>query len=152
LAAADSRDSAAAAEWLTNALSADSFWQHTPDESFYHVILQGCTVSGGLKALAEPAGAIGRSDIIAERPGERYLIIDVKSGKKEGRTESGLKKEPAKASKEALTQIMKDDCAGPTDQGQGRRDRRHFRGRIRPKRRQSRFCDRRPYEKLKPAV
>jgi hypothetical protein len=73
--AVDSRDSVAVAEWFANVLSAVSFYQHTPDESFYHVILQGCLVSGGLKVLAELAGAIGRSDIIVERQGERYLII-----------------------------------------------------------------------------
>jgi hypothetical protein len=66
--AADSRDSVAAAERFANVLSAVTFRQHTPDESFYHVILQGCLVSGGLKVLAELAGAMGRSDIIAERP------------------------------------------------------------------------------------
>jgi hypothetical protein len=112
--AVDSRDSVAVAEWFTNVLSAVSFYQHTPDESFYHVILQGCLVSGGLKVLAELAGAMGRSDIIVERPGERYLIIELKYRKKEeGHTESDLKKELAKASKGALEQIVKNDCAGP---------------------------------------
>ncbi|MDR1086564.1 MAG: hypothetical protein LBP22_17325 [Deltaproteobacteria bacterium] len=71
--AADSRDSAT--ERFADVLSAVTFRQHTPGESFYHVILQGCLVSGGLKLLAELAGAVGRSDIIAERPGERCLII-----------------------------------------------------------------------------
>ncbi|MDR1086563.1 MAG: hypothetical protein LBP22_17320 [Deltaproteobacteria bacterium] len=33
--------------------------------------------------------------------------------KKEGHSESDLEKEPAKASKEALKQIVKNGCAGP---------------------------------------
>ncbi|MDR1084065.1 MAG: hypothetical protein LBP22_04205 [Deltaproteobacteria bacterium] len=53
--AVDDLDSGAVIERLTNALSAVSFYQHTPDESFYHVILQGCPVSGGLKLPAELA-------------------------------------------------------------------------------------------------
>jgi hypothetical protein len=54
--AVDSRDSVAVAEWFANVLSAVTFCQHTPDESFYHAILQGCLVSGGLKVLVELAG------------------------------------------------------------------------------------------------
>ncbi|MDR1083683.1 MAG: hypothetical protein LBP22_02215 [Deltaproteobacteria bacterium] len=94
------------AEWVTNVLSAVSFCQHTPDESFYHVTLQGCLISGGLMVLAELAEAMGRSDIIVGRPSERYLIIELRYRKKEeGHTESDLKNEPAKASREALTHV-----------------------------------------------
>ncbi|MDR1084066.1 MAG: hypothetical protein LBP22_04210 [Deltaproteobacteria bacterium] len=57
---------------------------------------------------------MGLPDIIVERSGERCLIIEVKClEKEESRTESDLKKELAKASKEAFKQIVKNDCAGP---------------------------------------
>ncbi|MDR1084814.1 MAG: PD-(D/E)XK nuclease domain-containing protein, partial [Deltaproteobacteria bacterium] len=77
-------------------------------------IFQGCLAAGGLKVFGEVAGAAGRTDIIAERPGDRYLIIEVKYRKKEeGHTDSDLKKELAEASKEALKQIVDQDYAGP---------------------------------------
>ncbi|MDR1086091.1 MAG: PD-(D/E)XK nuclease domain-containing protein [Deltaproteobacteria bacterium] len=114
LAAVDGRDSGAVGILFTNLLSSITFCQHTPDESFYHAIFHGCLAAGGLKALGEAAGAAGRTDIIAERPGDRYLIIEVKYRKKEeGHTEPDLKKELAEASNEALKQIVKNDYAGP---------------------------------------
>jgi hypothetical protein len=114
LAAVDGRDSEAIALLFTNLLSSITFYQHTPDESFYHAVFQGCLAAGGLKAFGEVAGAVGRTDIIAERPGDRHLIIEVKYRKKEeGHTDSDLKKELAEASNEALKQIVKNDYAGP---------------------------------------
>jgi hypothetical protein len=114
LAAADGRDSEAVAILFSYFLCSSTFYQHTPDESFYHAVIQGCLAAGGLKVSGEAAGAVGRTDIIAERPGDRYLIIEVKYRKKEeGHTESDLKKELAEASEEALKQIVKNDYAGP---------------------------------------
>jgi hypothetical protein len=114
LAAVDGRDSETVGILFTNLLSSITFYQHMPDESFYHALFQGCLAAGGLKALGEVAGAVGRTDIIAERPGDRYLIIEVKYRKKEeGHTDSDLKKELAEASNEALKQIVDQDYAGP---------------------------------------
>ncbi|MDR1085054.1 MAG: ATP-binding protein [Deltaproteobacteria bacterium] len=114
LAAVDGRDSETVGILFINLLSSITFCQHTPEESFYHALFQGCLASGGLKVSGEVAGAVGRSDIIAERPGGRYLIIEVKYRKKEeGHTDSDLKKELAEASKEALKQIVDNDYAGP---------------------------------------
>jgi hypothetical protein len=57
---------------------------------------------------------MGRSDIIAECPGERYLIIEVKYLKSEEKhTEADIEQKLAEASEEALKQIVETDYAGP---------------------------------------
>ncbi|MDR1395407.1 MAG: PD-(D/E)XK nuclease domain-containing protein [Deltaproteobacteria bacterium] len=91
-----------------------SFFQHESHEFFYHTIVQTCLAFGGAKVQGERSGAMGRSDIIAECPGERYLIIEVKYLKSEEKhTEADIEQKLAEASEEALKQIVETDYAGP---------------------------------------
>jgi hypothetical protein len=113
LKAADRRDSAAIAGLFTNLLTGLTSFQPEAGRNFYHALIQTCLAFGLGKVPFGRCGALGRSDIIVERPGDRYLIIEVKYRKSQARhTEADIKQILAKASEEALKQIVEKDYAG----------------------------------------
>ncbi|MDR1395648.1 MAG: AAA family ATPase [Deltaproteobacteria bacterium] len=114
LEAADRRDSEAAAGLFADLLARFPYFQPKPLESQYHDFIQECLAFGGAKVQEGRSRILGMSDIIAEYPGERYLIIAVRYQCLEKRhTEADIEQILAEESDAALKHIAGEYYAGP---------------------------------------
>ncbi|MDR1395101.1 MAG: AAA family ATPase [Deltaproteobacteria bacterium] len=114
LKAAELQDSAVIDLLCTSLLSGVTPLPFKADEYFYHTHLQRFLAFGGAKVQAEWSGVPGRTDIIVEGPGKRYLIIAVRYRKSEAHhTEADIEQILAEASEETLKQLAEKDYCGP---------------------------------------